>query len=81
MEPLLVDLRKRCIAAEAELFRLQEECCRLRQSALEAQPALQEGTRAKVGLFLFGRYQSVITAIAVTITERHTPVPLQRAKV
>lgn len=50
IEPMLVDLRKRCIAAEAELFRSQAECSRLQQSALEAQPALQEGTRAKVGL-------------------------------
>ncbi len=50
IEPLLADLRKRCIAAEAELFRSQEECSRLQQSALDAQPAMQEGTRAQVSL-------------------------------
>lgn len=48
IEPLLAECRRRCIAAEAALYRSEAECARLRQSAADAQPALQEGYRAKV---------------------------------
>lgn len=51
IEPLLAECRRRCIAAEAALYRSEAECGRLRQSAADAQPALQEGCRAKVGPF------------------------------
>jgi hypothetical protein len=49
IEPLLAECRRRCIAAEAALYRSEAECGRLRQSAADAQPALQEGCQAKVG--------------------------------
>lgn len=52
IEPLLAECRRRCIAAEAALYRSEAECGRLRQRAVDAQTALQEGCHAKVGTVL-----------------------------
>lgn len=48
LEPLLAECRRRCIAAEAALFRSEAQCSSLQQSLAEAQPALQQGRLAKV---------------------------------
>lgn len=49
IEPLLAECQRRCIAAEAALYRSEAECGRLRQSVVDVQTALQEGRQAKVG--------------------------------